>query len=700
MTPERWQQIKTLFDTVIALAENERAAFLERACSDDTTLRGEVESLLRADAKAARVFENLIGKIYESLPAPAIAISVDEGKMAGAYRLEREIGRGGMGVVYLAARADGQFEKRVAIKLIKRGMDSEAILQRFRRERQTLAQLDHPNIARLLDAGMTEEGRPYFIMEYIDGLPIDIYCDAHQLDINARLKLFQNVCAAVQYVHRHATVHRDLKPSNILVTAEGAPKLVDFGIAKLLDPNAAAESRDLTVAGMRLLTLEYASPEQVRGESITFAGDVYSLGVLLYKLLTGHHSYRLAKLSPQEIERVICEQEPERPSAAIHRVALNDDDENEPAISPATVSTARRCNFKQLRRQLAGDLDNIVMKALRKEPAQRYASVEELSEDLRRHLEGQPVLARKNGFWYRGERAIRKQKRRLIYASVITLLVAGGLQIKPWVSAWLEKMFPALESPVQVLCRLDPPTASYETGNNHTVTVTMKVGGLPIAAIPTRFEVVAGPNHGLMDSATTNVQGQASMTYRGEKGLGSDTIRVAAVYNDSTYLRVAQASWFPEGTLFGPLGPPIGKLKRGGEINGGISCDGYRFSESVIEAHGQVQARRVSANQLHVQIELRGGDPGVKYEVEIFEAGGGCGSSDLAATGIFLAADHAGNGRAEVSLQLPYAPPKHHPLGDGLGAEALIVVLDWVDSVKGGDRFSTDAMALPAAPAR
>jgi serine/threonine protein kinase len=693
MSPERWQQIKSLFESAIELPEGDRAVFLDQACAGDFSLRAEVESLLRADAKALHFFAHFADKIQTHLPAAPAEMPSDEGRIVGAYRLVREIGRGGMGVVYLAERADGQFEKQVAIKLIKRGMDSDAILQRFRRERQTLAQLDHPNITRLLDAGITEDGRPYFIMEYIDGLPIDLYCDTHQLDINTRLKLFHKVCAAVQYAHQRAIVHRDLKPSNILVTAEGEPKLVDFGIAKLLHPDSSTESFDLTMAGMRLLTLDYASPEQVRGEPITVASDVYSLGILLYKLLTGHHPYRFSNLSPQEIERMICEQEPEPLSAAVQRVVL-DTNENEHTLSPATASAARRSNLKQLRRRFAGDLDNIAMKALRKEPQRRYASVEQFAEDIRRHWEGLPVLARKDTLLYLGTKFIKRHKANTIAVMLMVLLLAGMQAI----SRLLSPAHNAVPVPVpEVLCQIDPPVANYQAGSNHTVSMLFKVHGLPMAAVPVNFQIVSGPNKGQAASGTTNALGQASMNYKGVGGLGTDSIKVVAQYEDSSYTSMVQVGWFPPGTLFGPLGAPIGQFKKGDGINGGISCDGHRFSESVIEAHGQVAVKRLGEDRLLVQIELRHGDPNFIYSVEIFETADECGNSDFAATGVRLVSDGEGNGSTTVVLTLPYAPPRHQVLGDGQGSEAFIVVLDWVDAQKGGDRFSTDPMPLPAA---
>jgi serine/threonine protein kinase len=287
-------------------------------------------------------------------------------------RLLREIGRGGMGAVYLAERADGQFDKRVAIKLIKRGMDTEAIVRRFHYERQILASLNHPNIARLFDGGTTEDGLPYFVMEYIEGEPLLDYCKRKGLDVEARLKLFLPVCSAVQHAHNNLIVHRDLKPSNILVTGDGDVKLLDFGIAKLLNANDASLS---TLLGQRPMTPDYASPEQARGEQITTASDVYSLGVALYELLTGRRPYSLSELALPEAVRVICEQEVERPSV---------------------VSSRSRDGLQ--RQRLSAELDNITLKAIRKEPQRRYASVEQFSEDIERYLAGLPVMAQPSTF--------------------------------------------------------------------------------------------------------------------------------------------------------------------------------------------------------------------------------------------------------------------------------------------------------------
>src|SRR5918998_3356840 len=292
MTPERWKKVEEVFQAALDLPAGERQGFV-------------------AEVRAGGA-DPATNPVTGGFVDPAI------GRRIGAYRVVREIGRGGMGAVYLAERADGEFRQRVAVKLIKRGMDTDFILRRFRNERQILATLDHPYIARLLDGGTTDDGLPYFVMEYIEGAPLYRYSDERQLAVAERLRLFSMVCDAVNYAHQKLVIHRDIKPSNILVTPGGVPKLLDFGIAKLLNPEFAGEiTLDPTATAMRLMTPEYAAPEQVRGEPVSPATDVYSLGVLLYEILTGHRPYRLRNRSPHEMARVICEEEPPHPSVRI-----------------------------------------------------------------------------------------------------------------------------------------------------------------------------------------------------------------------------------------------------------------------------------------------------------------------------------------------------------------------------------------------
>lgn len=409
MTPERWKQVEALFEQALEVPDEKRDEFFSRNCNGDEELRREVESLLNSHAEA-RTFIDQRSLFFSPETFEGIATAITPGHLIGQYRMVRELGRGGMGAVYLAQRADEQFEQWVAIKLIKRGMDTDSVLRHFRNERQILASFDHPNIARLFDGGTTADGLPYFIMEYVEGVPIDEYCNAHILSINARLKLFLQVCAAVSYAHRHTVIHRDIKPSNILVTSDGSPKLLDFGIAKILHPGHDVKPL-MTATGVRPMTPEYASPEQVRGEPVTTASDVYSLGVVLYELLTGASPYKFTSHAQRDLERAITEQEPTRPSTTMSR-----DDKS--------------ANSNQ--RSLRGDLDNILLMALRKEQTRRYQSVEQLSEDIRRHLEARPVLARKDTVGYRAAKFVRRNRAATAAAVLFLVVLIGGLVATTW----------------------------------------------------------------------------------------------------------------------------------------------------------------------------------------------------------------------------------------------------------------------------
>ena len=431
MTPERYSQVKEVLASAIEYEPERRAAFLAQICAGDEALRDEVQSLLEHQEPAANFIEESAFEVTARALAEGEAESLVERRI-GPYRMTAELGRGGMGIVYLARRDDEQYEKQVAIKIIKRGMDTDVVLRRFRIERQILASLEHPHIARLIDGGTTEDGRPFFVMEYVAGLSIDQYCDVNHLSINERLKLFRTVCSAVQYAHQNLVIHRDIKPSNILITAEGAPKLLDFGIAKVLRPNVSSQTTEATV--WRVMTPEYASPEQVRGERITTASDVYSLGVLLYELLTGHRPYRINSRVPYEVARVICEQEPEKPSTAISRVEKAPGAHGEPVVSitPESVGRARGAQIEKLRNQLAGDLDKIVLMAMRKEPQRRYKSVEQLSEDIRRYLEGLPVIAHKDTVGYRGAKFVKRHKAGVLAATLVAVALVAGLIATLW----------------------------------------------------------------------------------------------------------------------------------------------------------------------------------------------------------------------------------------------------------------------------
>ena len=405
MSSPRFERVEALFHRALPLDPDARSALLARECGDDGALRSEVERLLGAHDRAAGFIQVPAVVLAEVMAGDAPMV----GRRIGAFRVVRELGRGGMGAVYLGERAEDDFAQRVAIKLIKRGMDTDHVLARFRAERQILASLDHPNIARLLDGGSTPDGLPYLVMEYIDGQPIDTFADARTLAVADRIRLFLQVCDAVAYAHAQGVVHRDIKPLNILVTAAGVPKLLDFGIAKVLQD--ATDEVTSTITGLRLLTPEYASPEQVEGRHATAASDVYSLGVVLYELLTGRSPYRLPSRAVQDVATAVCTTEPERPSAAVTRAPEAADQRrrrrresaNHPAHSGAVTA-------RQLSRLLRGDLDTIILAALRKDPARRYRSVAAFAEDLGRHLEGRPVLARSDGLLYRAGKFARRNR--------------------------------------------------------------------------------------------------------------------------------------------------------------------------------------------------------------------------------------------------------------------------------------------------
>jgi eukaryotic-like serine/threonine-protein kinase len=394
MRPERWNQIEGLFLQAVEISPAEREQFLAQVCQGDQALRQELNSLLACDAPTTPLVKGSFLPKESTQNHPALEVAPDmAGHRIGPYRLVRLLGRGGMGSVHLAVRDDDQYQKEVAIKVLKRGMDTDFMLHRFRQERQILANLEHPFIARLLDGGATGDGLPYFVMEYVHGVPITKYCDEQDLDLGERLRLFRLVCEAVQYAHQHLVIHRDLKPGNILITQERIPKLLDFGIAKLMRSDRPTEAATITGPEQRMMTPDYASPEQFRGQTISTSSDIYSLGAVLYELVTGQRPHQWNPDSLAAMEKAICEVEPEKPSLAVSR-------------GSEEVPHLRR----QRQRQLSGDLDNIVLTALRKEPQRRYPSVSELSEDIRRHMEGLPVTAREDRFTYRLGKFVRRNK--------------------------------------------------------------------------------------------------------------------------------------------------------------------------------------------------------------------------------------------------------------------------------------------------
>jgi Tol biopolymer transport system component/tRNA A-37 threonylcarbamoyl transferase component Bud32 len=405
VTDTRWVLVKALFQATVERPLSERAAFLAATAGDDETLRREVQSLLDADCSEMEFTDRLTFRdtapltLESLLTASEPAAGAERALRIGPYRILREIGRGGMATVYLATRDDGEYRKDVAIKVVQNAFASDFIVQRLRQERQILAGLEHQNIARLLDGGSGSDGLPYLVMEHIAGSPIDEYCDEHRLSLIERLRLFCDVCSAVSYAHERFVIHRDLKPSNILVTAEGKPKLLDFGIAKLLD--GSAQQGDRTVTLCRMMTPEYASPEQLRGEPVGVPADVYALGVLLYRLVTGRSPYRAHSDPPHELARAICEDEPEIPSAVRRRLQ---------STGPGQRS--------------GGDLDAIVMKALAKEPEGRYGSVERFADDVRRCLEGRPILARRATVAQRAWKFVGRNRSRSLSSAVLMVAIA------------------------------------------------------------------------------------------------------------------------------------------------------------------------------------------------------------------------------------------------------------------------------------
>ena len=433
MESERWRRIEALFHAALEREVDERGDYLDDSCGPDDELRDEIAALLDAGGGP----NDLTRPSSEETVGRLTGRRSDRdwtGQCIGAWRVIRRLASGGMGTVYLATRADEEYEQRVALKVLKRGTDTDDVLERFRRERQTLARLDHPGIARLLDGGATEDGLPYLVMEYVDGVPIDDYCDAQRLSTLDRLRLFRLTCAAVHYAHQNLVVHRDIKPSNILVDQDGRPKLLDFGIAKSIgtDPRGRLA---LTRTGARVMTPEYASPEQVRGENVTTATDVYSLAVVLYRILTGHRPYDLPTALAHELERVICEEQPEKPSAVIRRTR----DEVQPdgstrRLTPEVVCATREPRPEVLRRRLAGDLDTIVLMGMHKAPARRYASVGELSQDIGRFLEERPVVARKDTWGYRAARFMRRNKVLVSVTALLVLNLIGGIVGTSWLA--------------------------------------------------------------------------------------------------------------------------------------------------------------------------------------------------------------------------------------------------------------------------
>ena len=413
---ERWQQVEAVLGALLDVPTKERPALLERLSADDQSLKKEVQSLLDAHRRAGDFLESSAAAFAASHMADADDSSVQtqgRGIVVGRYRLIEEIGRGGMGAVWLAERADGQFDQRVALKLVKRGMDTDEILARFRRERQILARLEHPNIARLLDGGVSDDGRPYFAMEYVLGVSITAYCDKRSASVEERLRLFIPVCRAIDYAHRNLVVHRDLKPSNVVVGDDGQVKLLDFGIAKLLGDGD--DEGHHTGGASQLMTPEYASPEQVAGSRITTASDVYQLGALLYELLTGHRPGPGDRITPPDKRQPTMAFPLVRPSVAVKQAV--------------TTAAARATTPERLQRRLKGDLDAIVLTSMRNEPEQRYPTAAAIADDIERHLALEPIRFGSDTVSYRASKFVRRHWMRVVSAALILIAVIAGVSV-------------------------------------------------------------------------------------------------------------------------------------------------------------------------------------------------------------------------------------------------------------------------------
>jgi serine/threonine protein kinase len=421
MTAEHWIKIKPVLQEILNLEPFEREEFLENTGLSDRE-KADIRSLLEFEAQSETFMSASAGiltgeLILEEEKAKDSLI----GQKIGIYRITKELGLGGMGAVYLAERADGKFVQKVALKMLKREFNVEKIRRRFRRESEIQSKLNHPNIARLLDTGTTADGVPYLVMEYVEGDEIHKFCERRKLSLTARLKLFNKVCEAVAHAHRNLIIHRDLKPSNILVTEKGEPKLLDFGISKLLDTEETGEKTAVTILGA--MTPEYASPEQLKGETVTTATDIYSLGVVLYKILTGAHPFDLKGKTNGELIKTITETEPSAPSALTN---------SKIRISNSKTDEQNRKSKIENRKSLRGDIDNIILKSLRKEPERRYQTVEQFSADIWRFIDGLPVLARRATAFYRAGKFFRRNKIAVVAAVLILLSLIAGIATVSW----------------------------------------------------------------------------------------------------------------------------------------------------------------------------------------------------------------------------------------------------------------------------
>jgi len=469
--PVTWARIEAIFREALELEGDARRRFIDRRCAGDAALRAEVSALLDADAEAGSFLAEPAAVFAAGIPTedplePPRASGSPEtpvvGRRIGAYEITREIGRGGMGTVYLAARADGQFQQDVALKVLKRGMDSEDVQRRFLQERQILAWLKHPNIASLLDGGVEADGTLYFVMEYVAGVPLTRYCDERRFSIRDRLRLFREVCAGVQHAHVNLVVHRDLKPANVLVTHEGRVKLLDFGVAKLLETS---DDGQLTRLESRVLTPQYAAPEQVLGGAITVATDVYALGIVLYELLTGRPPYVVP--AGLGAERVILDEDPSLPSTVATKPDARD---RNGSIGPEAIAAARSLSAGDLQKSLRGDLDNIVLKALRKSPAERYPSVEAFARDIEAYETDRPVLARPQSASYRARKFVRRHRVGVAAATFVLVTMLAGFAGVIWQARETAKEARKADASKQFLASLFEIADPSESGGRSITT--------------------------------------------------------------------------------------------------------------------------------------------------------------------------------------------------------------------------------------
>jgi tetratricopeptide (TPR) repeat protein len=430
MTVGQWQRLEAVYQLAMDADPADRDRVVAAACAGDAELLEEVKKLLDQTADAAGFLE---APAFEQMTTSvgvmtdvAAASQTDSllGAMAGPYRIEAEVGRGGMGTVYRAVRDDGSYMQEVALKVVKRGFDSPDLLERFRRERQILAMVSHPNIARILDGGTTSDGRPYYAMEFVAGEPLTSYCHQRKLSLDQRLCLFLDVCSAVAHAHQNLIIHRDIKPANIMVTHSGTVKLLDFGIAKIFFEDMPDVGQTIASGGPALLTPNYAAPEQVRGERVTTATDIYALGLILYELLTGKRAQQVTNSSPGELARAVCEAQPTRPEIAAATSEL--------AIKPASA--------------LRGDLETVLLKSLQKDPARRYATVNQFAEDLERYRSGRTVTARPDSAWYRASMFVRRNKLAVVAAAVVALSLVTGFGVALWQERIAREHFAAVRS--------------------------------------------------------------------------------------------------------------------------------------------------------------------------------------------------------------------------------------------------------------